>query len=111
MARFVIDIDDTISKWDDSRDYVNFIPYNHMIERINDLHKAGHTIVLFTARGMVSTGGNKYRIETEIRGPLEKWLKKNKVKYHELIMGKPQADYYVDDKNLSISEFLKGEFE
>ena len=36
----------------------------------------------------------------------EKWLHKNNVKYTRLEFGKPNADYYVDDKNLSIKEFI-----
>ena len=42
----------------------------------------------------------KYRLITE------KWLLKNNVKYHSLMFGKPNADYYVDDKNISIDEFV-----
>ena len=46
-----------------------------------------------------------------MKPPLEKWLYFNDVKYHELIMGKPAGDYYIDDKNLSIDQFVNGEFE
>ena len=35
------------------------------------------------------------------------WLKNNGVKYHRLMFGKPNGDYYIDDKNLSIKEFLE----
>ena len=40
---------------------------------------------------------------------IEKWCKKHNVKYHQLIMGKPWGEnvFYVDDKNLTISEFLE----
>jgi len=33
---------------------------------------------------------------------LEEWG----VKYHELIMGKPHADYFIDDKGVNADEFF-----
>ena len=108
--RFVFDIDDTISVWNDDRDYENFEPNRDMIYNIHLLHFKGHHITLHTARGMLSMHGNIRKIEHQLRPPLEKWLKKWNVKYDVLIMGKPPADYYVDDKNLSIDQFMKGKY-
>jgi hypothetical protein len=28
-------------------------------------------------------------------------------KYHELIIGKPSADYYIDDRSINISDFFQ----
>ena len=109
--RFVIDIDETISQWNDNRDYLNFIPNKKVIEMIDRLYTEGHHITLFTARGMGSEKENIDKIEKELRPPLEQWLSDHNVKYHRLIMGKPQADYYIDDKNLSIDQFVNGVFE
>ena len=105
---FVIDIDDTISKWDDNRDFLKFKPNQETIDKINLLYDKGHRIVLFTARGM-RMYQNKVLAEANNRKTLELWLNNNKVKYHELIFGKPFGDYYIDDKNLSISEFIEWE--
>lgn len=107
---FVIDIDDTISKWNNNRDYLNFEPIYQVIDKINELYEFGHTIILFTARGMLYYNGDLELIEKNNRKPLERWLSKNNVKYHSLIFGKPYADYYVDDKNLSIGKFLNHEY-
>tara|TARA_B100000131_G_C18121591_1_gene613106 strand:- start:4144 stop:4476 length:333 start_codon:yes stop_codon:yes gene_type:complete len=109
--RFVIDIDDTISEWDWDRDYLNFVPKPDTINKINELYDNGHYIILFTARGMMSAKGNLDDINNRIRPPLEQWLINNNVKHHELIMGKPAGDYYIDDKNLTIDQFVNGEFE
>lgn len=109
--RFVIDIDDTISQWNDNRDYLNFIPNKKVIEMIDRLYTEGHHITLFTARGMGSEKENIDKIEQELRPPLEQWLSEHNVPYHRLIMGKPQGDYYIDDKNLSIERFINGAFE
>ena len=109
--RFVFDIDETISRWNDNRNYEEFVPDRDMIYRIARLYHKGHYITLYTARGMLSMKGDIRKIEKEIRPPLEAWLKKWNVKYDVLIMGKPAGDYYVDDKNLSIDQFLNGDYD
>ena len=78
---------------------------------IDRLYMEGHHITLFTARGMGSEKENIDKIEQELRPPLEQWLSEHNVPYHRLIMGKPQVDYYIDDKNLSIERFINGAFE
>ena len=108
--RFVFDIDETISRWNDNRDYFNFEPDRDMIYNIARLYHKGHHITLHTARGMLSMKGDIKKIEKEIRPPLEAWLERWNVKYDVLVMGKPAGDYYVDDKNLSIDQFLNGEY-
>lgn len=100
------DIDETISKWDDNRDYENFVPYLEIINKINKLYNLGYHITLYTARGMRSMDGDIDRIERELKPPLLTWLKTNNVKYHKLIMGKPYWDIYIDDKNMTIDKFL-----
>ena len=109
--RFVFDIDDTLSEWNPDRDYENFKPNRDVIYNIHKLYYKGHHITLHTARGMLSMRGNLEKIEKEIRPPLEKWLEKWNVKYDVLIMGKPPGDYYVDDRNLSINQFIRGQYD
>lgn len=107
---FVFDIDETISRWNEDRDYLNFVPDLAMIDKINALYNQGHYITLHTARGMRSMNRDLIRIISELRPPLVEWLKKNGVNYNELIMGKPYGDYYIDDKNISIDQFLEKQF-
>ncbi len=73
-------------------------PYSEVIKKVNQLYDQGHKIIINTARHW-----RDYEATIE-------WLKKYGVKYHSLIMAKPLADYYVDDKNLSLEEFLKNDF-
>ena len=101
---FVIDIDDTIC-FVYNRDFKNGKPNKPVIKKINELYKMGWKIILHTARGAKSCKTleereQKYRILTE------RWLQKNNVLYNELVFGKMNADYYVDDKNMSIEEFI-----
>ena len=91
--RYVIDIDGVICKI--STPFSECKPKWNIIRKINQLYKEGHRIILFTSR------------RHSDRKVTMKWLRKYIVKYHKLIMGKPLATYYVDDKNLSIRGFLK----
>ncbi|MBO7079505.1 MAG: hypothetical protein J6W64_06825 [Bacilli bacterium] len=106
---FVFDIDDTICN-NKNRDYANAIPFEEVINKINYLYDNGATIKLYTSRGMVSCNGDIEKIITKNKSILEKWLKKNKVKYNELIFGKPLGDLYVDDKAMNVRDFTKQEF-
>ncbi len=99
--RFVFDIDGVIAKKREDLDYAMAEPNDKMIRIINKLYEYGNEIILFTARGYVSGIDWHYRTEEQMK----KWH----VKYHELHMGKPNADYYVDDKMLGI-KFLYDEF-
>lgn len=56
----------------------------------NHLYDLGHKIIYLTARG--TTTGIDWRKVTEAQ--LKEWG----VKYHELHFGKPEADFFIDDK-------------
>lgn len=99
--RFVFDIDGVIAMKRENLDYAMAEPNEKMIHIINQLYEYGNEIILFTARGYVT--GIDWRETTE--NQMKKWH----VKYHELHLGKPNADYYVDDKMLSM-KFLYNVF-
>lgn len=94
--KYVIDIDNTICSQEE--DYSKAQPFENVIEEINKLYDAGHTISLFTARG--SETGIDWKQVTEQQ--LQQWG----VQYHELRFGKPAADFYIDDKSKPIEELL-----
>lgn len=96
---FVFDIDGVIATLVPSLDYALAEPNREMIRVINFLHHQGHRIVLFTARG--SKTGKDWQELT--RRQMADWG----VKYHDLTLGKPAADYYIDDKALLIEDVLK----
>jgi hypothetical protein len=96
---YCFDIDGTLCS-NTNGDYGQAKPFHERIVKVKSLYKAGHTIKLFTARG--STTGTDWRKLTE-RQMLE-W----NVTYHELIMGKPEADVYVDDKAFNADEWSWG---
>lgn len=92
--RFVFDIDGVIAMKREDLDYGQAGPNERMIRIVNQLYEWGNQIVLFTARGYVT--GIDWRAVTE------KQMRDWGVKYHELHMGKPNADFYVDDKMLDL---------
>lgn len=93
--KYVIDIDDTIlySQIDENGQY-ELIGYNKkIVAKINKLYYSGHTIVLWTGRHWNHLTLTK------------KQLMKIGVRYTTLVMAKPTADFYVDDKALRPDEF------
>lgn len=96
-----VDIDETICRSPESRDYKDAIPIIENIERINKLYDSGNQIVYWTARG--TTTGICWRDITE------KQFKRWGVKYHDLKFGKPNYDLFIDDKNINSDTFFKGD--
>lgn len=100
-----VDIDETICFYPDEtsgpRDYSGALPLKDRIEKVNSLYEKGNTIVYWTARGTVT--GIDWRKLTEKQ--LENWG----AKHHELKMGKPAYDLFIDDKNINSETFFKGE--
>ncbi|PXV91861.1 CMP-N-acetylneuraminic acid synthetase [Lachnotalea glycerini] len=96
---FVFDIDGVVAKLQKNLDYALSEPNEPMIEIMNQLYDYGNKIVLFTARGYV-TGKDWSEITKE---QMKRWG----VQYHELKFGKPNADYYVDDKMLSMESLYQ----
>jgi len=95
-----VDIDNTICYYENREDknYNNAIPYVERIKNINKLYENNNTIVYWTARGSI-TGINWYQITKQ---QLDKW----DCKYHELRMGKPYYDLFIDDKNINSERFF-----
>jgi hypothetical protein len=87
-----VDIDNTITITNGS-DYINSQPLYDKIKIINDLYDDGHAITYWTARGSAS-GTNHYELTKK---QLNDWG----VKYHDLMIGKPSYDIFIDDKTIN----------
>lgn len=75
-------------------------PIKSAIKKINQLYLKGYYIKLFTSRFM---GRNNENVDLAKKQGLlltKNQLKKWKLKYHKLIMGKPSYDMIIDDKSL-----------
>ena len=101
---FCFDIDGVIATLSPGNDYAKAQPIQDTIDLINYLYNKGNTIYLHTARGTLT--GIDWRSVTEEQ--MRSW----KVSYHNLVMGKPGADYYIDDRMIPLTELkelIKGE--
>lgn len=90
------DIDGVVATLAPDNRYDWASPQTENIRLINLLYEQGHKIILFTARGS-ATGMDWTKVT---RDQMRAWG----VKYHELRFGKPAADYYVDDKLVTMAE-------
>ena len=93
---YCFDIDGTLCT-DTGGVYESARPYSDRIAHVNALYRDGHVVKLFTARG--STTGIDWRPLTVQQ--LQAWG----VQYHELILGKPYADIFVDDKAWHVTHY------
>jgi hypothetical protein len=96
MTTYCFDLDGTLCS-DTGGKYEEAEPFPEMISQVNQLKQEGHNIIIFTARG--SGTGIDWKSITEDQ--LSRW----EVAHDRLILGKPAADVYIDDKAVNVSEF------
>tara|TARA_B100000282_G_C31725713_1_gene488315 strand:- start:456 stop:761 length:306 start_codon:yes stop_codon:yes gene_type:complete len=93
-----VDIDETICKTPDDRNYANSVPIKKNIKKINKMYDNGDEIVYWTARGTVT--GIDW---TEIT---KKQLIDWGAKHHDVKLGKPHFDLYICDKSFNVDRFF-----
>jgi capsule biosynthesis phosphatase len=89
-----VDLDGVLTLETEGWDYANRTPRISMLHKIRQWYRDGSHIILYSAR---------LKIDRKITTV---WLKKYHVPYHELILGKPRADLYIDDKAMRPEEVL-----
>ncbi|MDB3920192.1 phosphoheptose isomerase [Candidatus Pelagibacter sp.] len=94
---FCFDLDNVICTTNKS-EYQNSKPNKKAINVINKLYKEGYCIKIFTARYMGRNNDNIIKARKQGKKLTKMQLKKWKVKFTKLIMGKPSYDIFVDDK-------------
>jgi len=92
-----VDIDGTICT-NTNGDYELAIPFYNNINKINQLYDEGHTIIYWTARGS--------RTQIDWTELTKKQLKQWGAKCHDVTLGKPHYDLYVDDKSVNSMNFF-----
>ena len=100
------DLDNTLCKTIGSN-YKLSRPFDEKIKFVNYLKKKGFYIKIFTSRFM---GRNKEKVsKARKQGYIftKRQIKSWGLKYHELIMGKPSYDIYVDDKCYNVKDNWK----
>ena len=94
--KYYIDLDNTLCRTE-GMNYAESTPIDARIAYVNELKQAGHTVVIWTARGSMS--GIDHRALTEKQ--LAVWG----VCYDELLLGKPPYDMYIDDKSFNVDAY------
>jgi len=98
MSKLVrVDVDGTLTKGENHYWEGECEPDKEMIDRVRELYKSGHYIVIWTARPWSNAK------------ELVAWLKKHDVWYHGIDMEKGGADTYIDDKTIRPEEAKNGE--
>ena len=97
--RVCFDIDNTLFKYKRiGQTYKDCEPIPRIIFLLKKLKELGHTIILHTARGMKTAGGNQgVSIKTVAKDTFDV-LEQHGIEYDEIYFGKPDADLYIDDK-------------
>ena len=97
--RVCFDLDKTICEEKKSgQSYADVAPIPEMVDFIKALKRDGHTVILHTARNMVTFSGNLGLITAKQAPVVFVWLKKYNIEFDEIYFGKPHADAFIDDK-------------
>jgi len=91
--QLIIDLDGTICTEEKTYSRALAKPIKGAIEAINNLYKEGHTIIIYSARTWM-----EFEMTTA-------WLKTHKINYHQLILGKPIGDVWIDDRALTFDNW------
>ncbi len=91
--QIIIDLDGTIC--DEEKTFSRSLaqPIPGAVECINTLYERGNIIIIFSARSWM-----EFEMTTA-------WLKNNSVKYHQLILGKPIGDVWIDDRAIQFDNW------
>lgn len=99
--RICIDLDGTICEIrKPEQSYADVLPKKGAAEKIKALRAEGHTIIIYTARNMGSTGHNVGKALKNIGKITLDWLETHQIEYDEIFFGKPNADITIDDRVL-----------
>ena len=105
--RYNVDIDGTICyPGEGDGRYTLAIPRWDRIQIINKLYDEGHEIIYNTARGMGTFENDRDAAKDKYYEFTIEQLNSWGCKYHALFLGKPAADYYIDDKGINSEDFF-----
>jgi len=111
----VMDVDGTLCpKKRPEESYEELLPHPEVVARLREYRAEGFYVILATSRNMNSYDGNLGLITARTAKTLMAWLDRHEIPYDELHVGKPwggKGGFYVDDKAIRPSEFLKLSYE
>ena len=93
--RIIIDLDGTICTEEDYEYRIKAKLMKGAKKSIDSLKKKGHKIIIYSARPW-----SQYNMTNN-------WLKKKKIKFDYLLLGKPIGDFWIDDRSLKFEDWKK----
>ena len=97
--RVCFDIDNTLLKYRiPGQSYGECDCVTKLVFLLRRLKDQGHTIILYTARGMKTSKQNVGKAMKDVALETFASLEKHRIPYDEIYFGKPDADFYIDDK-------------
>jgi len=105
--KLCIDLDGTIANNKKNNEtYEEVEPIENSVEVLTELKNQGCYIIIYTARNMGTYKNNLgLVIKNQAKITID-WLEKWKVPYDELLFGKPNVDYFIDDKAIQFDNWL-----
>lgn len=91
--QIIIDLDGTICSEEKTYSRSLAQPKERAVEHVNALYDEGNTIIIYSARTWM-----EYEMTVH-------WLKQHGIRYHQLVMGKPIGDVWIDDRAISFDHW------
>lgn len=110
MKRLVIDLDDTLTVVDRTKDYSDVDPRADVVARLREYKAMGFEVVIHTARNMRTHAGNVGKINALTLPVITDWLTRHDIPFDEIWVGKPwcgSEGFYIDDKAVRPDEFAR----
>lgn len=101
----VVDVDDTVC-FTPGFDYASSISNEPVVAKLREARDLGWRIVLYTARGQGRSGGRIETVAADVFEEVRSFCGRFDVPFDEIVVGKPLARWYVDDKALRPGEFV-----
>jgi len=104
--RICLDLDGTIAKNKvGDQQYEDVEPMDNAVEVLNELKEQGFYIIIHTARNMGTCNNNLGRVIARQAKIITDGLDKYNIPYDELLFGKPNVDYFIDDKGIGFTNW------
>jgi len=100
-VRICIDLDGVICELRrPGQRYSDLKPVAGAVEKIQALRRAGHLVIIYTARHMRTCSGNVGLVLARQGMTTLRWLEEHQIEFDEIHFGKPHADIYLDDNGM-----------
>lgn len=104
--KYCFDLDGTICESKSlGQNYADVNPLPGAVETLKRLRTEGHYIIILTARNMSTYDNNLGKVVANQAPIVIDWLKKYEIPYDELLFGKPNADFFIDDKGIQFTNW------